>query len=38
MTELKTTPLTSTFGVEVTGLPLADIVGSGRFGELRALF
>lgn len=38
MTELKTIPLTPSFGVEVTGLPLADFVPSGRFGELRALF
>ncbi|MDJ0630734.1 MAG: TauD/TfdA family dioxygenase [Rhodobacter sp.] len=38
MPELKTTPLTRHFGVEVTGLPLADVVPSGRFDELRALF
>ena len=38
MTELKTTPLTPNFGVEVSGLALADFVPSGRFEELRALF
>ena len=38
MTELKVTPLTPNFGVEVSGLPLADFVPSVRFEELRALF
>lgn len=38
MTEISTTPLTPTFGVEVSGLRLAEFVPSGRFGELRALF
>lgn len=34
----KTTPLTPAFGVEVTGMALADFVPSGQFGTLRALF
>ncbi|MEM9714950.1 MAG: TauD/TfdA family dioxygenase [Pseudomonadota bacterium] len=34
----ETKPLTPSFGVEVIGTPLADIVPSGRFDELRALF
>lgn len=38
MTELTLTPLTPHFGVEVSGLPLAEFVPSGRFAELRALF
>ena len=38
MTELKTIPLNPHFGVEVTGLPLADFVPNGRFPELRELF
>lgn len=38
LTDLTTTPLTPTFGVEVSGLPLAEFVPSGRFEELRALF
>lgn len=38
MTDLTTTPLTPAFGVEVSGLPLAEFVPSGRFNELRALF
>ena len=36
--DIKTTPLTPTFGVEVSGVALADFVPSGRFDELRALF
>ena len=31
-------PLSPHFGVEVSGVPLADFVPSGRFDELRALF
>ncbi len=38
MTDVKTKPLTAEFGVEVEGLPLAEFVPSGRFGELRSLF
>lgn len=38
MTRLTTTPLTDSFGVEVSGVPLADIAPSGCFDELRALF
>lgn len=38
MSKFQTTPINPHFGVEVTGLPLADIVPSGRFDELRALF
>mgnify|MGYP000172385902 CR=1 FL=1 len=38
MTTFTTTPITPAFGVEVTDVQLADVVPSGRFGELRALF
>ncbi|UWQ90861.1 TauD/TfdA family dioxygenase [Rhodobacteraceae bacterium M382] len=38
MTELNIIPLSPAFGAEVSGLPLAEIVPSGRFAELRALF
>ena len=38
MSAITTKPLTPEFGVEVMGLPLAEIVPSGRFDELRALF
>ncbi|UWR10686.1 TauD/TfdA dioxygenase family protein [Sulfitobacter mediterraneus] len=38
MTLLSTTPITSAFGVEVTNADIADIVPSGRFGEVRDLF
>lgn len=38
MTTFATTPLTPAFGVEVTGVDICDIVPSGRFRELRALF
>lgn len=36
--EIRTSPLTPAFGVEVTGIALSDIVPSGRFDVLRALF
>jgi alpha-ketoglutarate-dependent 2,4-dichlorophenoxyacetate dioxygenase len=35
---MHTTPLTPAFGVEITDTALAEIVPSGRFPELRALF
>ncbi|OUS36438.1 hypothetical protein A9Q94_09345 [Rhodobacterales bacterium 56_14_T64] len=38
MTEYQTTPLSPSFGVEVSGLPLSEFVPSGRFPELRSLF
>lgn len=38
MNSFSTTPITPQFGVEVIGMPLADVVPSGRFSELRALF
>ncbi|KPA23723.1 Alpha-ketoglutarate-dependent 2,4-dichlorophenoxyacetate dioxygenase [Shimia sp. SK013] len=38
MTPLSTTPITPAFGVEITGTHISEIVPSGRFGELRALF
>ena len=38
MTQLKISPLNQNFGVEVSGLPLAEFVSAGRFEELRALF
>ena len=38
VTDVRTMPLNRNFGVEVSGLPLADFVPSGRFEELRALF
>ena len=38
MTKFATNPLTPAFGVEVTGVEVSDIVPSGRFAELRALF
>ncbi len=38
MNSLETRPLTPTFGVEITGMPLAEFVPTGRFDELRALF
>lgn len=38
MSSLTTVPLTSSFGVEVTGFALSDIVTTGRFAELRSLF
>ncbi len=38
MRELKTTPLNPHFGVEVSGLPLAEFVPKGRFSQLRDLF
>jgi alpha-ketoglutarate-dependent 2,4-dichlorophenoxyacetate dioxygenase len=38
MTDLTITPLSPAFGAEISGLPLSEIVPSGRFDELRALF
>lgn len=38
MADMKTVPIHPHFGVEVTGLSLAEFVSAGRFQELRALF
>lgn len=38
MTVFSTKPISPAFGVEVTGVQLADIVPSGHFDDLRALF
>lgn len=38
MNAFKTTPITPYFGVEVSGIQLADVVPTGRFAELRMLF
>jgi alpha-ketoglutarate-dependent 2,4-dichlorophenoxyacetate dioxygenase len=38
MNPFQTQPLTPSFGVEVSGLALADVIPSGAFAELRALF
>ncbi|MEQ9693001.1 TauD/TfdA family dioxygenase [Shimia sp. SDUM112013] len=38
MTQIETTPLTKSFGVEVHGLQIADVTKDHLFPELRALF
>ncbi|MGR3813277.1 MAG: TauD/TfdA dioxygenase family protein [Cognatishimia activa] len=38
MNQFQTKPLTPAFGVEVSGIALKDVVSSGHFGDLRALF
>lgn len=38
MTVFQTKPLTGSFGVEVSGVSLKDVVPSGHFADLRALF
>lgn len=38
MSVFQTTPLTESFGLDVSGIALADVVPGGHFDELRALF